>query len=71
MVKIISELEKIGFEITDEQKESIKKSIGEELYSKQELDKKISKVETERDNYKNVNQVPLRHLTIRKEHHSY
>lgn len=46
MVKIISELEKIGFEITDEQKESIKKSIGEELYSKQELDKKISKVET-------------------------
>ena len=52
MVKIISELEKIGFEITDEQKESIKKSIGEELYSKQELDKKISKVETERDNYK-------------------
>ena len=52
MVKIISELEKIGFGITDEQKESIKKSIGEELYSKQELDKKISKVETERDNYK-------------------
>ena len=52
MVKIISELEKIGLEITDEQKESIKKSMGEELYSKQELDKKIGKVEAERDNYK-------------------
>lgn len=52
MVKIISELEKIGLEITDEQKESIKKSMGEELYSKQELDKRIGKVEAERDNYK-------------------
>lgn len=52
MVKIISELEKIGLEITDEQKESIKKSMGEELYSKQELDKKIGEVEAERDNYK-------------------
>ena len=52
MVKMISELEKIGLEITDEQKESIKKSMGEELYSKQELDKKIGKVEAERDNYK-------------------
>jgi hypothetical protein len=52
MVKIISELEKIGISLTDEQKEAIKKSIGEELYSKQELDKKVSKVETERDGYK-------------------
>lgn len=52
MVKIISELEKLGLDLTDEQKESIKKSIGEELYSTQELDKKIRKVETERDNYK-------------------
>lgn len=52
MVKVISELEKIGITLTDEQKESIKKSMGEELYSKQELDKKVSKVETERDGYK-------------------
>ena len=52
MVKIISELEKLGISLTDEQKESVKKSIGEELYSKQELDKKVSKAETERDEYK-------------------
>ena len=52
MVKVISELEKIGLKLTDEQKESIKKSMGEELYSKQELDKKVGKVETERDTYK-------------------
>ena len=43
MVKVISELEKIGLSLTDEQKESIKKSMGEELYSKQELDKELSK----------------------------
>lgn len=52
MVKIISELEKLGITLTDEQKEAVKKSIGEELYSKQELDKKVSKAETERDGYK-------------------
>ena len=52
MVKIISELEKLGISLTDEQKESVKKSIGEELYSKPELDKKVGKVETERDEYK-------------------
>ena len=52
MVKIISELEKLGLKLTDEQRESIKKSMGEELYSKQELDKKVGKVETERDTYK-------------------
>lgn len=52
MVKVISELEKIGLKLTDEQKEAIKKSMGEELYSKQELDKKVGKVETERDTYK-------------------
>lgn len=52
MVKVISELEKLGFKLTDEQKDAIKKSMGEELYSKQELDKKVGKVETERDEYK-------------------
>ncbi len=52
MVKVISELEKLGLKLTDEQKESIKKSMGEELYSKPELDKKVGKVEAERDTYK-------------------
>lgn len=52
MVKVISELEKLGVELTSEQKESIKQSIGEELYSKAEYDKKIEKVETDRDAYK-------------------
>ena len=45
MVKVISELEKIGLSLTVEQKESIKKSMGEELYSKQELDKELSKTQ--------------------------
>lgn len=52
MVKIISELEKLGLEITDEQKESIKKSIGEEVYSESEHEKKVKKVEAERDGFK-------------------
>ena len=52
MIKIITELEKIGLELTDEQKESIKKSIGEETYSKGELEKKVNKAEEERDQYK-------------------
>lgn len=52
MVKIISELEKLGLEMTDEQKESIKKSIGEEVYSESEHEKKVKKVEAERDGFK-------------------
>lgn len=52
MLKIINELEKLGLEITDEQKESIKKSIGEEVYSKLEHEKKVEKIETERDGFK-------------------
>ena len=53
MVNVITELEKLGLELTDETKESIKKSFGEEeLYSKDELDKKVKKVEGERDQYK-------------------
>lgn len=44
MVNVITELEKLGLELTDETKESIKKSFGEEeLYSKDELDKKVKK----------------------------
>ena len=45
MVKVISELEKLGLSLTEEQKDAIKKSMGEELYSKQELDKKLSKMQ--------------------------
>ena len=52
MLKVITELEKLGLELTDEMKESIKKNIGEEVYSKSELDKKVKKVEEERDQYK-------------------
>lgn len=52
MLKIINELEKLGLEMTDEQKESIKKSIGEEVYSKLEHEKKVEKIETERDGFK-------------------
>lgn len=49
MVKLISELEKLGVKLTDDEKEAIRKSLGEELYSKQEHDKKVQSVETERD----------------------
>lgn len=52
MLKIINELEKLGLEMTDEQKESIKNSIGEEVYSKGEHEKKVKKAEDERDQYK-------------------
>ena len=52
MLKVITELEKLGLELTDEMKESIKKSIGEEVYSKGELEKKVKKAEDERDQYK-------------------
>lgn len=52
MLKVITELEKLGLELTDEMKESIKKSIGEEVYSKGELEKKVRKAEEERDQYK-------------------
>ena len=52
MVNVVRELEKLGLELTDETKESIKKSLGEDLYSKQELDKKVSKVEDELNEWK-------------------
>lgn len=52
MLKVITELEKLGLELTDEQKESVKKNIGEEVYSKGEFEKKVKKAEDERDQYK-------------------
>ena len=52
MVNVISELEKLGLELTDEQKEAVKKSMGEELFSKAELEKKVKAAETDRDEWK-------------------
>lgn len=52
MLKVITELEKTGVQLTDELKEAVKKSFGEEVYSKFEFDKKIKKAEDERDQYK-------------------
>lgn len=52
MLKVITELEKLGLELTDEQKESVKKNIGEEVYSKGEFEKKVRKAEDERNQYK-------------------
>lgn len=52
MLKVITELEKLGAQLTDEMKESIKKNIGEEVYSKGEFEKKVKKAEDERDQYK-------------------
>lgn len=42
MLKVITELEKLGLELTDEMKESIKKNIGEEVYSNNKK-KRVSK----------------------------
>lgn len=52
MVNVVKELEKLGLELTDEEKESVKKSLGDELYSKAELDKKVTKAEEDRDEWK-------------------
>lgn len=41
MVNVANELKKLGIEVSDEQKESIKKSMGEELYSKKEMEDKV------------------------------
>ena len=52
MVKVISELEKLGIELSDEQKEGIKKNIGEAMYSEFEFNKKVKKAEEDRDEWK-------------------
>lgn len=51
-MKIISEMEKLGITLTDEQKEAIKKGIGEEVIPESDHQKKIQKAETERDAWK-------------------
>ena len=43
MVNVANELKKLGIEVSDEQKEFLKKSMGEELYSKEDLEDKVKK----------------------------
>nr|DAO09574.1 MAG TPA: minor structural protein [Caudoviricetes sp.] len=43
MVNVANELKKLGIEVSDEQKEFLKKSMGEELYSKEEMEDKVKK----------------------------
>ena len=52
MVNVSNELKKLGIEISDEQKESIKKSMGEELYSKEEMEDKVKKASSEAEQWK-------------------
>lgn len=52
MVNVAKELKKLGIEISDEQKESIKKSMGEELYSKEEMEDKVKKASSEAEQWK-------------------
>lgn len=52
MVNVAKELKKLGIEISDEQKESLKKSMGEELYSKEEMEDKVKKASSESEQWK-------------------
>ena len=52
MVNVAKELKKLGIEISDEQKESLKKSMGEELYSKEEMEDKVKKASAESEQWK-------------------
>lgn len=52
MVNVANELKKLGIEVSDEQKESIKKSMGEELYSKKEMEDKVIKASSESEQWK-------------------
>lgn len=51
-MKIISELEKIGLELTSEQKEAITKKFSEDVISNFEHEKKVGKAESDRDSWK-------------------
>lgn len=52
MVNVVNELKKLGIEVSDEQKESLKKSMGEELYSKKEMEDKVDKASSESEQWK-------------------
>ena len=51
-MKIINELEKIGLELTEDQKKTVTKKFGEDVISNFEHEKKIEKAEAERDSWK-------------------
>lgn len=51
-MKIINELEKIGVELTEDQKKAVTKKFGEDVISNFEHEKKIEKAEAERDSWK-------------------
>ena len=53
MVNVAKELKKLGIEISDEQKESLKKSMSEELYSKEEMEDKVKKASSASEQWKN------------------
>lgn len=52
MVNVANELKKLGIEVSDEQKEYLKKSMGEELYSKEEMEDKVKKASSESEQWK-------------------
>ena len=52
MVNVANELKKLGIEVSDEQTESLKKSMGEELYSKEEMEDKVKKASSESEQWK-------------------
>ena len=52
MVNVANELKNLGIEVSDEQKESLKKSMGEELYSKEEMEDKVKKASSESEQWK-------------------
>ena len=51
-MKILDELKKLGIELTEEQQTAVKGKFTEEVISINEHDKKIDKLETERDKFK-------------------
>lgn len=51
-MKIISELKKLGLELTNEQEDAITKKFGEDVISNFEHEKKLGKMESDRDAWK-------------------
>ncbi len=51
-MKILEELKKLGIELTEEQQTAVKGKFSEEVISINEHDKKMGKLETERDKFK-------------------
>ena len=51
-MKIINELEKLGLELTEEQKKAVTKKFSEDVITNFEHEKKIEKAEAERDSWK-------------------